>query len=52
MFGLGRSYAQLCLEKEAENWFKKSIVARESLPDIKYAHLTANLFEYGRFLAS
>lgn len=52
MLGLARSYAQLCLEQDAEQWFKKSIVARESLPDIEYAHLTVNLFEYGRFLAS
>lgn len=52
MFGLARTYAQLCQENNAEKWFKQSISAREALPDIRHAHITQNLLEYGRFLAS
>jgi tetratricopeptide (TPR) repeat protein len=50
MFGLARSYAQLCQVAEAEKWFKQSIAAREALPNIHHAHLTQNLLEYARFL--
>lgn len=52
MFGLARTYAQLCLDSEADRWFKQSIVAREKVVDIEYAHLTQNLLEHGRFLVS
>lgn len=52
MFGLARTYAQLCQESDAENWFERSIAAREELPDIDHAYVTQNLLEYGRFLVS
>ena len=52
MFGMARTYAQLCRESNAEKWFNQSISAREALPDIRHAHITQNLLEYGRFLAS
>jgi len=52
MFGLARSYAQLCQVADAEKWFKQSIAAREALPNIRHAHLTQNLLEYARFLTN
>ncbi len=52
MFGLARTYAQLCQESDAEKWFNASIAAREALPDTPHAYITQNLLEYGRFLAS
>lgn len=52
MFGMARTYAQRCDAGDADAWFRKSIAAREALPDIRHAHLTQNQLEYGRFLAS
>ena len=50
MYGLARTNAKLCNSALAEDWFKKSIAARESLPDERYARLTQNLLEFARFL--
>jgi tetratricopeptide (TPR) repeat protein len=52
MFGLARTYAQLCQENNAEKWFKQSISVRETLPDNRNAYITQNFLESGRFLAS
>ena len=50
MYGLARTNARLCNVPLAEDWFKKSIAARESLPDERSAYLTQNLLEFARFL--
>ncbi len=50
MYSLARTYRQLRDFVAAEEWFKKSIAAREQLLDSKYARISQNLLEYARFL--
>ena len=48
MYGLARANGHLCKLNEAEGWLVKSINLRKSLPNLKTAYLSQNIFELGR----
>jgi tetratricopeptide (TPR) repeat protein len=52
MYGLARTNGYLCNFKAAEEWFQKSILLRETLPDESGAKLSQNIFELARLYVS